>query len=115
MELNFKCPVFGAKVTVYIGDKSEFKYLDQTKTTGATAYVIKVETLDGIPKENEYILWISDGENWYYIVHECLHLVKNILKYAGIPFNTNNHELIAYYQIYWVKTIWEGISGSKKD
>lgn len=113
MELKFKCPVFGAKLTVYIGAKSEFKFLDQSKTTGATTFIYEVETLDGVKKGNEYSIWISDGKNWLYLVHECLHLVKNIFEYANIPFNANNHELIAYYQTYWVKTIWEEIHGVK--
>ena len=103
---EFICPIFGVSVSVSIDPESAFK----SKGAGAVTSTVKSECISDGSNKTAFIIWISDGKNWYYLVHECLHLVRKIFQHVGIPFNSINHELIAYYQTYWVKTIWEGIN-----
>ncbi|GAI51578.1 unnamed protein product [marine sediment metagenome] len=44
------------------------------------------------------------------MVHETLHLVVRIFEQGGIPFNSENEEIIAYYQNYWIGKFWDKMS-----
>ena len=44
------------------------------------------------------------------MIHETVHLVRRIFDKKGIPFNSNNDEMIAYYQNYWIKKFWDKMS-----
>jgi len=58
-----------------------------------------------------YHVHLDDSRNFYALVHECHHLVHRILRDRDIEAA---EELLAYYQAYWVKTIWREIGWPKK-
>ena len=105
MKYNFKCPIFGVNVVVNFDNEPNSGYV-------ATTYVKEtLELNDEDKKKISFEIRIREDhrDNWLILVHECLHLTRRIFQYTGVPFNTSNHELIAYYQGYWIKTIQEGI------
>ncbi len=60
--------------------------------------------------EVRYVVRIENKENFYTLLHDCLHLVRHIFVDRGIPFDDTNHELIAYYQTYWFKRLWRAVN-----
>ncbi|MHA1402007.1 MAG: hypothetical protein ACTSQE_16790 [Candidatus Heimdallarchaeaceae archaeon] len=93
-----------------IGDKEIAKKfcdgLDLTSRHNGKCAEIK-DKINGI---SGFLVWIDKPENYYTIVHECLHLTKIIFMYHGVPFNSENDEFIAYYQNYWVRKFWHKMS-----
>lgn len=60
-------------------------------------------------KRPRYILTFSRAD-YYDLAHECIHLIGRIFNDRNIILDTSNssdQELIAYYQGYWIKKIWE--------
>jgi predicted CoA-binding protein len=35
-----------------------------------------------------------------------IHLVVDIFRDSGMPFNTQNEEVIAYFQTHWFRQLW---------
>lgn len=103
---TFYDDVFSAKVIVNIGHND---MLD-TKFRGNIC-------LSDITEDNkttrEYIMNLEDRNAFYTLLHESLHLVKNIFQDRGMIFNAANDESIAYYQEYWFKKIWRAINYEK--
>lgn len=60
-----------------------------------------------------YIARLQNKNDFYALIHETLHLVKNIFNDRKIPFTAENHEIIAYYQTYLFKKLWRSIHKPK--
>lgn len=64
-----------------------------------------------------YVVTLQNRKDFYALIHETIHVVKNVFTDRGIPFTAENHEMIAYYQSYLFETLWRAInkpSGKKK-
>lgn len=99
MERNFSDYIFLAKVRVTTGTKLH--------SSGCDAYT-DTEIKDDLRR---YHVHLDDNRDFYALVHECHHLVYRILRDRNIEASD---ELLAYYQSYWVKTIWREIGWPKK-
>ncbi|MEK9207719.1 MAG: hypothetical protein AAB922_04505, partial [Patescibacteria group bacterium] len=53
-----------------------------------------------------YIVYMENKDDFYGLLHECLHLVKLVFIDRQIPFVSENDEAIAYYLCWWFKTLW---------
>jgi len=103
-KFKFICPIFGVEVVLCLGARNVFYF--PGSAAGRAGQVI--ESVDnGVYK---FFIWLDNPEDFYCLVHECLHLVREIFKVVGIPFNETNEEIIAYYQSYWVERLWNKIS-----
>lgn len=88
----------------------KIKKPDRGELSGTTSTEEKV-TKTG--KEVRYVILLEDNKDYYTLAHECLHLVKRVFEDRGIPFNSKNDEMIAYYQTYWIKRIWRSMPKRK--
>lgn len=104
------CPIFGIKVCLNLGE------IRPMKVFGAEYIPLKDSIAESTVIKNKdeveiaYSVWIKNKTDCYSMVHETIHLVKNIFDKKGILFNSENHELIAYYQGYWVRKFWDKMS-----
>lgn len=89
------------------------KYMRQKYKLPATGF----EALNGgvtafekeMPKGGKwvrYLVWVRRKDDFYCLLHETLHLAKEVFGDRGIPFDNKNDEMIAYYQEYWFKKFW---------
>ena len=99
MRRKFYDCLFMAKVLVTTGD--EFH------SPGFDAYT-DTEVKDGVRR---YHVHLDDSRDFYTLVHECCHLVHRIFRDRDMELS---EEVLAYYQTYWVKTIWREIGWPKK-
>ena len=108
-KFNFVCPIFKVDVCLNLGEINKEK---PPKIFNAE-YIPKEDSLaectiitndNGV--ELAYHVWIKDKTDYHSMVHETVHLVEYILKKKNIPFSSENQELIAYYQNYWVRKFW---------
>ncbi len=77
------------------------------KTDGVLAASTQVETKQTKKGLNvRYHVHLDDAKDFYGLMHECIHLVKHIFIDRGVPFTVENDEGIAYYTMYWFKTMW---------
>ena len=76
-----------------------------------SCYVESIECDDGSIK---YVVSMDNKEDFYSLLHECLHLVKQIFLDRHIPFTAENDEAIAYYQEWWFKKLWRAAHGIGK-
>jgi hypothetical protein len=53
-----------------------------------------------------YTVRLNKKENFYGLMHECIHLVRHIFDDRQIPFDSKNDEAVAYYMMYWFKRLW---------
>lgn len=90
--------MFHAHVVFYVGKSPEDKALAacvyDRECTGVNAGI------------KEYVIELKDPSNFYGIVHEVVHLVQHIFTDRDILFNEANHEVMAYYQEWWVRKLW---------
>jgi hypothetical protein len=93
--------VFNATVGIRVS-KPDNHYLD------ASCEVQEKKTKKGILVI--YIVTIENKKDFYGLLHETLHLVKNIFADRRIAFTAENDEVIAYYQTYWFKILWRAIN-----
>ena len=109
----FVCPIFKVDVCLNLGT------IDREKPPVIfnAEYIPKEDSIaecTAIENDKKTILafhvWVKDKTDYYSMVHETLHLVEYILSKKGIPFNSENQELIAYYQGYWVRKFWNKMS-----
>jgi len=107
---KFLCPLFGVEVILHLGDKKQIKEhsLDLEINKSHLAECILYSDEDDNPID--LTIWVKDKTDFYSMVHETLHLVKQIFGMKNIPFNSDNDELIAYYQGYWVRKFWNKMS-----
>lgn len=107
-------PIFFADVIFIAGCSLDQlnKYLDKKgyPSDGAqkfNAYTCTFEKkLKGGNLQVKYLIWISDKKDFYALVHETNHLTQKILTDRGVPYTSENTEVIAYYQDFWVKRLW---------
>ena len=104
---KLRCPLFNDDIYLLVGSKEKAnafcKDLNLTdKHLGKTAEIADTNSM--LPEG--FLIWVKEPGMYHTMVHECIHLVNKIFQYHGIPFNSENDEIIAYYQNYWVKKFW---------
>ena len=115
MIYRFKCPIFGVSVILVTGDKKQLNKVAKLSGDECEYHDAECSTLlddDDIVKG--FLVWILVPDDYYAMVHETMHLVKRIFKVIGIPFNSDNDEVMAYYQNYWVRKFWNKMSKGLK-
>ena len=113
MKYKFICPIFDCDVHLIIGDKSEaLKFCDLELTNNHVGKCIEIYDKK-TKKSLGYLVWVKDKKNFYIMVHETVHLTKQIFETHNIPFTPENDELIAYYQNYWIRRFWKVMSKTK--
>jgi hypothetical protein len=121
MKFKFDCPIFRIDVFLVIGKRKEAEsFCNDLKEYGldddCAGGVWEIEDKD--TKNKSFLVWV-DGMNQYHnMVHETLHLTRKIFGMHGVEFNSDNDEIIAYYQNYWVRKFWNKMSkyvNRKKD
>ena len=105
-KFKFICPIFRVEVILYLGDKKQLKVysLDYSINKDSLAECLLYSDKDDTPLG--LVVWVKDEVDYYSMVHETLHLVKRIFELKNIPFDSENDEMIAYYQGYWVRKFW---------
>ena len=93
-------PLFLADVRLRIG-----------KGSGLYGCYVKRVVKDG---DVRYVVSMEHREDFYSLLHECLHLVRCIFVDRNIPFTVDNDEAIAYYQVWWFKKLWRRCHKGKK-
>jgi hypothetical protein len=114
----FLCPIFGASVCLTLGEIEKEKPLKifgagYTPNEDSLAETTVIRNESGADVGHH--VWVKDKTDYHSMVHETLHLVSNILNKKQIPFNSDNQELIAYYQNYWVRKFWNKMCKFIKD
>ena len=115
MKYKFICPIFRDEIFLFTADIEKLnKFCPEieiaTNQNGAF-YEIRNKSTD----VTGLLVWVDKSDNYNTMVHECLHLVRAVFKNHGVPFNSKNDEIIAYYQNYWVRTFWHKMSKEIKE
>jgi len=111
---KFICPLFRIKVYLILGDKKQLKSI--TENWEENHYNAETHVLyDDKSITKGFLVWLKEKDDYYGMVHETVHLVKRIFEAMQIPFNEDNHEIIAYYQNYWVRKFWDKMCKFVKD
>jgi hypothetical protein len=109
VKYKFKCPLFRVKVLLVIGDKKQLEKI--VEDFGENYHDAECHTIyDNKCKIKGFLLWIEDPNDYHALVHESMHLLKRIFECINIPFTTDNDEIMAYYQCYWVRKFWNKMS-----
>lgn len=105
-KFKFMCPIFEIEIILYLGDKKQIKEysLDYNVMKNSLAECLLYSDEDNNPLG--LVIWIKNKTDYHSMVHETLHLVRRIFEIKGIPFDSDNDEIIAYYQNYWVRKFW---------
>ena len=110
MKYKFKCPLTSIPITLILGNKNQIQNIvsdsvkDNCHDAETCTLVDDEDIVQGI------LVWVEDKEAFYSMVHETVHLVKSIFEITGIPFTSDNDEIIAYYQNYWIRKFWNKMS-----
>jgi len=114
MKYKFECPLTSIPVTLVIGDKIQIQKMvsDKIEKNCHDAEVCTLMDDEDIVKG--ILVWVEDKDSFYSMIHETVHLVRQIFEITGMPFTSDNDEVIAYYQNYWVRKFWNKMSGPKK-
>jgi len=109
-KFKFICPVFRVEVILALGDMKKIKEFsaDYSLHEDSIGECLLITSEDDTPRG--FVIWIKDKIDYNSMVHETLHLVKRIFQIKGVPFNSDNDEIIAYYQNYWVRKFWNKMS-----
>ena len=112
----YRDPVFQVDVHLRTGSRKKVEKfcnnLNINDYNAAGCWTMEIVKKDG--RQSAYLIWLRDKTNYYHLAHEALHLVKMIFKDRGIEFTSDNDEMIAYYQEYWLRRFWGSISRSRK-
>jgi len=105
-KFKFICPIFGIEVILILGDTKKIKAFSVDYSLGEDSLgeCLLISNEEDTPQG--LVVWIKDKIDYLSMVHETLHLVKRIFKIKNIPFDSDNDEIIAYYQNYWVRKFW---------
>lgn len=105
-------PVLSSRVIFCCGDKDDMKsWMEKRKYPAgpdrwwemAGFYTcFRNESLNQIRR----IVWVDRASNFYALYHETVHLVVDIFRDKGIPFDSHNEEVIAYFQEHWFRQMW---------
>lgn len=106
----FLCPVFGVSVCLNLGNRRPIIAFGAEHEPFKDSHAETTTLINDDDVEVGYNVWVKDKTDYHSMVHETLHLVVKIFDKKGIPFNAENHELIAYYQGYWVRKFWHTMS-----
>lgn len=108
MKYKFICPLFEVKVLLITGDKKQLeKY---TEDFGENEHDAECHTVFNKDDDiDSFLVWIKSSIDYNGMVHEIMHLVRKIFDCMGVPFNSDNDEIMAYYQGYWIRTFWHKI------
>jgi oligoendopeptidase F len=99
------------EVTTYF-DKRDIDANTELSSASGCTFSVAMGTDNN--KYYVYYVWVENLKDLPVLVHETLHLVKNILVQREIPFNETNHELIAYHLEYWFETLSKLANKKKK-
>lgn len=114
MIYKFICPLFRIDIRLVLGDKKQIKHLtDPSNNDSFNASIDVVEKANGTL--DYFLVWVEDLTGYNAMVHETLHLTKRIFNLVGVPFASDNDEIIAYYQNYWVRQFWHKMSNHVKE
>ena len=53
-----------------------------------------------------YHIHIDNPQNFYLLMHECVHIVNRIFEDRDIYYDKAEDELFAYYLTFWFKKLW---------
>jgi len=87
----------------------ELHFSKEKTMFNATVHKCDAVIAEGVHKGSPYPVYIvtmSDRNDFYVLLHECIHLVKHIFADRHIPFSADNDEVLAYYMEWWFKTLW---------
>jgi len=107
MKFKFICPIFRIEIRLYVGKKPP--HIENCYSACCDTVVKDDDSLDHI------LVWVEKPDNYNDMVHETLHLTARIFELVNIPFTSENDEIIAYYQNYWVRKFWHKMSNFIKD
>lgn len=109
MKYKFKCPMYGVEVTLVVGLRKQLKNI--VGDSGDNEHDAECHTIyDDKSVVIGFLIWIEKPTDYNAMVHETLHLIKRIFECIGIPFNSDNDEIMAYYQNYWIRLFWNKMS-----
>ncbi len=108
------CPLFRVPVYLILGDKKQLESITENHRESCfnAEHHILYDDKDIV---KGFLIWLEIKDDYMGMVHETIHLVKGIFETVGIPFNSENHEIIAYYQNYWTRKFWDKMSKFVKD
>jgi len=108
-KFKFICPIFRQEIMLILGDVKQLKNVpDLVNYEGLIAFCHTV--LDKEETVDYFLVWVAEPTDYNSMVHETVHLVKRIFQAVNVPFNSDNDEIIAYYQNYWVRKFWNKMS-----
>ena len=114
MKYKFICPIFRLEVRLYVGENENPRLNDDLLSGGCcSALTHTVVRKNNVL--NYFVVWVQKADGYGDMVHETLHLTKRIFDLANVPFNSDNDEIIAYYQNYWVRIFWHKMSKNLKE
>ena len=107
---HFTCPLYNFKVILILKDRK----LLEDKYDLVDAEIKNRPDLDNKWYKGElwttrtgvYIVWIEHVDDFYTMIHECLHLAVKILTSVDIEVSERNDEVLAHYQGYWCRKFW---------
>lgn len=107
--------VFQVSVLATTGTKEEArKALDKHKVDFAFKGVgFCVE----MPDNKGFLMWLEYPKDFYHLLHECVHLVRETFYTKGMNTDLSNEdETFAYYLCSWFKVLWRfyGKTGKEK-
>ena len=113
-KFKFICPIFRIEVILILGDKKQLVNIVgnyEPKEHHNAECILKKDgnLVTGI------FVWVEERDDYFSIVHETIHLARIVFQVMNIPFNSDNEEIIAYYQNYWVRKFWNKMSKFIKD
>jgi hypothetical protein len=60
-----------------------------------------------MPDNQGFLIWLEKPDNFYHLLHECVHLVRCSFQTKGMNTELGNEdEAFAYYLCSWFKTLW---------
>ena len=72
-----------------------------------------------LPDNGGFVVWVQDSNDFYCLLHECVHLITYIFASKGINTDLHNEdETFAYFMSFWFKNLWRffgNINKNEKD
>lgn len=68
-----------------------------------------------IPDNGGFVVWLLHPDDFYVLLHECVHLVHYIFHSKGINTELHNEdETFAYFMAYWFRKLWRFYGNIKR-
>ena len=105
---KFYCPLTQIGVHFLIGSQKDAQKFAKGLELGdyAAGCTVKIEKKEKKETTRSFLIWVDGNDMLCDIPHESLHLTKMIFDMYGFPFDSENDEIIAYYQGYWIRKFW---------